>query len=131
MISDCICQCVNDVTRYLNDEHYADWYRPTDPWLNALLPAMIETVAALDTPPPQQDLRISTLIDLFHPDIQEIAANRDAVTAYFSFRLHRDAQQKVLEYYQSGDLDGMNQYIAEKRQALGLIETFSYFSSQG
>ncbi len=129
MISDTICEAVNDIiTNYLNEPQYADWYLPTDPWLNALLPAMIETVAALDTPPPVQSKRIDTLIDLFHPEIKEIAANRDAVNGYFALRMHRDAQEKVLEYYRNGHLDGMKLYIAEKRQALGMTEAFSYFT---
>ena len=128
MISDCISQCINDITRYLDDKHYGDWYRPTDPWLNALLPTMVETLVAYDTPPPLQESRINTLIDLFHPEIQEIAANRDAVSAYFSFRLYRDAQEKVLEYYRNGDLDGMKLYVAEKRRELGIRESYSYFS---
>ena len=128
MLSDVIYDAVCDITQYLTDEQYASWYKPTDMWLNALLPTMLHTALAYDQL--DQAKCFESLIDLYHPEIKEIAANRDAVNGYFTFRLHRDAQVKVLELFRNNDLDGMNQYIREKRQALGMGEAFSYFAAQ-
>ncbi len=129
MLSDCLLDTASDIWSYLNDPNYTDWYRKDDKHLNALIPAMLETAFAY-WQTADQAKHIDTLIDLYHPEIKELAANRDAVSAYFSFRLCRDAQIKVIEYFRANDLEGMKLYVAEKRQALGMSESFSYFSSQ-
>ena len=129
-IHDAVCglrDAVCAINKHYLNGCYENWYRPTDAWINALIPTMVHTVWAYDQSPSAQSQHLNTLIDLFHPEIKEIAANRDAINAYFSFRLNRDAQEKVLEYFRNNDLDGMKQYIANKRKELGMRESYSYF----